>query len=104
MDNKTAAPVAAEQPRTMVQATQAGFYRNTYLTRGMTFALITPSDFSSRWMRKVDATALDMIKPADPRRASRPGERSALSAFTPMPDAAPAKPGDAVRVADQSVI
>lgn len=98
-----------DMPRQMVMATATGFYRNVLLERGKTFALITPSDFSASWMTKVDESAPDMIPAADPRRASRPGERPALSALTPLPTPAAAKPGDTVtvtatRTADQAVI
>lgn len=84
-----------EQPqRTMVQATQPGFYRNVYCDRGMTFALTSASDFTPRWMVKVSADAPDQIKAPDPRRVARPGERPATSVLTPLP--APVKPGDAI--------
>jgi len=92
----------------MVQATQAGFYRATYIERGMTFALVSVSDFSAKWMVKVGPEAVDMIKPADPRRQTRPGERPAVSVLAPLPTAPGAKPGDVTRVktptGDESVI
>jgi hypothetical protein len=101
LENKT---TATEQPRVMVQAIALGFYRNQLVPRGTTFALLTPADFTDKWMRKAAADAPDQLKAADPRRASRPGERPAVSVFEPLPAATPAKPGDGGRVADQSVI
>jgi hypothetical protein len=98
-----------DMPRQMVMATATGFYRNALVERGTTFALLSVSDFSPSWMKKVDESAPDMIPATDPRRASRPGERPALSALTPLPTPAGAKPGDrvtvpAMRTADQAVI
>lgn len=97
-------------PRQMVMATATGFYRNALVERGTTFALISASDFTPAWMKKVDESAPDMIPTAaDSRRGSRPGERPALSALTPLPTPAGAK-GDttvtapATRTADQAVI
>lgn len=77
----------------MVMATQTGFYRNTLLERGRTFALLAPTDFESKWMVKAPADAPDTIAAPDPRRQLRPGERPAVSALTPLPTLAPAKPG-----------
>jgi hypothetical protein len=96
-----------DTPRQMVMATATGFYRNALVERGTTFALVSVSDFSSAWMKKVDESAPDMIPAADPRRGSRPGERPAVSALTPLPTIGTTK-GDAVavkgpRVNDQAV-
>lgn len=89
---RTNTPEQHDAPaRQMVQATAAGFYRSTYIERGQTFALISPTDFAPKWMVKVSADAVDMIKPADPKRAQRPGERPASSVHVVMP--APVKPG-----------
>lgn len=83
--------MANEHARQMVMATATGFYRNQLVTRGMTFALITPSDFAAKWMVKTSAEAPDQIAKPDAKRQTRPGERPASSDLAPLP--APAKPG-----------
>jgi len=104
MSKDTTTKTTTTIERQMVRATQTGFYRAQLVTPGTTFALISPSDFSSKWMVKVDASEPDQLVAAYTTRKRRPGEEPASSAFTPATSTAKAGKSAPTPTGNASVI